>query len=270
MLLRVHFLGPILAFSLLAHSARAQSTVNVAPSQIQSIKVYGPEAPEFAKHLTDLRVDAATRAAAAAVLSRSIVVSNTADRPVSKFVVRFEYINPAGKMYSENQWQEPSARFETGTSLLITPSRTLTESLRSHWPMGATLSFAPGSVLDAIVRSPVFRVSVDSVLFPDGDFYGPDAAQAWAKLSEEREFVRATRAELEALGTDLMRIQQKLVEIYRPIAERKPGQGLRVTMMRERMYGELMDLAKSGYEPFRTALQERFGDQTLTALRRKF
>jgi hypothetical protein len=115
-------------------------------------------------------------------------------------------------------------------------------------------------------------VAVDSVLFADGDFYGPDVSGAWVALVEERQFVRATRSELERIGVDLERIQDKLNEVHRPRVERKPvpGEGLRIGLMREKMFGELTYAAKGGYEAFRAELEARFGESALTVLRRVF
>jgi hypothetical protein len=267
-----HSLWSILAISYLAVPAFAQEGFTVVSSQIQGVSVNGPGSPGFAQQLSVLGVDAKVGSAAAAILSRAIVVSNTTNRPVSKFVVRFEYINPAGKMFSENQWQEPREGFEAGGARLITVSKALTEGIRSHWPEETLLQATNGSMSGTIMRSPLIRVSLDAVLFADGDFVGPDVAGAWRMLSEERDFVRTTRLELEQIGGNLEQIHQKLDEIHKPIVDRKlvPGEGIRVTMMREQMFGALTYAASKGYEVFRTALQTRFGESTLTPLTRKF
>jgi len=265
-------LWSILAVSYLAVPAFAQEGFTVISSQIPGISVNGPGSPGFAQQLSVLGVDTKVGGATAAILSRAVVVTNTTNRPVSKFVVRFEYINPAGKMFSENQWQEPIEGLEARGSRLITVSKALTEGVRSHWPEETLLQAMNGSMSGAIIRSPTIRVSLDAVLFADGDFIGPDVAGAWRMLSEEREFVRATLLELEQIGGNLEQIHQKLDEIHKPIVDRKlvPGEGMRVTMMREQMFGALSYAANKGYESFRAALQTRFGQYTLTPLTRKF
>jgi hypothetical protein len=249
----------------------AQSEFTVVSSLIPGVRVDGPDAPGFANHLAEIGVDAKIREAAAAFLSRAIVVTNTSNRPIAKLVVRFDYMNPVGKMLADIQWQEPYLSLAPGSSRLVTASSSLAEAIRSRWPEDLLRSAVSGAGSGAIIRSPVVRISVDSVLFADGEFYGPDLSGAWDKLTQEQEFVRVARRDLEQLGDDMERVQRKLDEIYDPIARRKPvtGEGIRVTMLRERMFLLLRNKTNS-YESFQKVLQSQFGNDTFLNLRRKY
>ncbi len=262
-----YFLRSILALSQFALPAVAQSTFTVTPSQIPGVQVYGPDTPEFAKHLSDLAVETKTRADGAAYLSRAIVVINSTNRPIAKFVVRFDYLNAAGEMIAENQWQEPYQPFEPGAVRLITVSGgVLAEAIRSHWPADLIARTTRIPERDGIARSPLIRASVDSVLFTDGDFFGPDVAGAWGRLIAEQEFVRSTRTELERLGRDMEEIQRRLQEIRKPV----PGTLGGISLLRAKIFGTLILSANGGYEPFLAMLEAAFGEKTLTVLQRKF
>ncbi len=271
MSLRVHFLGPTLAYSWLTLAASAQ-TFTVIPSLIPGIRVDGPETPAFAKHLADLGVDAKARLTAEAFLSRAIVVTNATDRPVAKVVVRFEFLDPSGRIGAEVQWQEPREGLAPGASRLVTVDRTITEAIRAHAADEMVRQVPSGSRSQMITRSPMARVSVDSVLFADGDFFGPDVSGSWGMLLQEQEFVKATRSQLDSAGADLEKIQRSLAEMHQPNVYRKilPGEDVRVRMMREKMFGELTYAARGGYDAFRIALQERFGEKAFGGLRRRF
>lgn len=271
MLARVSLRTVLLWGLCLAGAMFGQSGFVVMPSQVPGLDVYGPEAPEFSRHISDLGVDVKGDNATDAFLSHAIVVRNASNRPISKFVVRFEYLNPAGKPYSENQWQESKPGFQPGAAQLVTVSRTVTEAIRSHWPKEVLERFITGSVVDAILRSPTVLVSLDAVLFADGEFFGPDVSGAWKMLTEEQEFIRSTRLELERIGADMGAIQKKLDEVYQPFVDRKPipGEGFGVTMARQQMFSTLSFAYKGGYESLRATLEARFGEGTLVALRRK-
>jgi hypothetical protein len=229
----------------LALPAFAQSPLTVVqPSQIPGIQTDGPATPAFVEYVSHLSGDPDVNAA---LLSRSMLVTNNTDRLVSNLVVRFEYPSPSGKIVSKTLWQEPRSGFHPGESRLVT--------------------------LSAKVKDPdIVRASLDSVLFSDGEFYGPDLFGAWAKLVEEQQFVRATRVYLENSGRDMQRVQQKLEEIHKSVMDRKPepGEGSSTTMLRERIYGELNGPARNGYERFAAELQARFGEAMLPVLTRKF
>lgn len=233
----------------------AQPFVTIAATIIPGVRVYGPETPEYAKHLSDLGIDP-TLSSAAAWVPYSMVVRNESSRPIAKFSTRYDYVGRTGRMTASGWFQEPREGFAPGETRLIT--------VRS---MNAVPS-------EAILRSPILRISLDSVLFADGDFHGPDQYNYWKRLNSEQEFVRRTRIEFEQMGNDMERIRRKLDEMNKQLLSGKlpPDEVVNGSMarMRSLIQGVLSSEARKGYEPYRDALQAQFGEQTFFNFKRKY
>ncbi|MEP7352687.1 MAG: hypothetical protein ABI824_05600 [Acidobacteriota bacterium] len=244
----------------------------MAESQIPGIRVSGPQTPEFAKYISDLSGgtkinDPETSASVANLLTRAIVVTNTGNRAIKLFVVRWEFTNARGGRQAEGQWQEfpDNTHFDPGASRLITTNPNLSAALRS--PQVDSALAQTGAVKGrAMFQSSSIRVSVDAVLFADGGFNGPDASGIFNELTAEQKFVRGFRAELESLGPDMEKIETRLREMLSQKPE--PGE-LRTIHRRMDMAVKLLGATRLGEPHFRSVLEADYGDAERPTLRRE-
>jgi hypothetical protein len=151
--------------------------------------------------------------AATPVLPNSAIVTNSGKNTVVLFVVRFEYRHSAGVVVRDYRSSEP--KLKPSASEIVDPMGSLASYLTPRGLSTADRSYAAFlAQLDRIKNGPSIRASLDSVLYDNGQFAGPDVANTFDNLIEENVAITGLFKELRGLtGASDSQIESRLNEV---------------------------------------------------------
>jgi hypothetical protein len=268
----------VILVTLLARSLAGQ-TVEFAPSTIPGFQIFAAQGHDnlFAATVPD----SSGRDAISPVLPLSVYVQNNGTRSAVKLVVRWDWVNAGGKGVANTV-----ARDFTLSPLgpqgvrLITPVSGFTQAVE----MGQTSSLLGagyGSQMqtyDMIARSPTIRVSLDAVVFDNGEFQGPDLFGSFAATTTAHAYLMSFLSDLKTLaGQPDQNVQAKLTEVI----QAKPlGLNQAVTFSKRTAQARLLQavLTMKGRAEFERVLDQTYrryssetgttrGEPSSTALR---
>ena len=204
----------VILATLLARSLAGQ-TIEFAPSTIPGFQIFAAQGHDdlFAATVPDSK----GREAISPVLPLSVYVQNNSARSAVKFVVRWDWVNAGGMRVAETVARD-FTQFPFGPQgvRLITPVGGLTQAIE----MGNTSSLLGAGygsqmqIYDRIARSPTIRVSLDAVVFDNGEFQGPDLFGSFAAIATAHTHLMNFLSDLKALaGQPDQNVQAKLTEV---------------------------------------------------------
>jgi hypothetical protein len=179
----------------------AGQTIEFAPSSIPGFQIFatGGHDDLFAAAVPDSN----GRAAISTALPLSVYVQNNGTRSAVKFVVRWDWVNTSGKAVAETIIRDfPYSPFGPQAVRLITPVGGFTQAIET----GQTSSLVGAGyasqlqMYDRIANSPTIRVSLDAVVFDNGEFQGPDLFGSFAAMTSAHAYIVDFLSELKALA----------------------------------------------------------------------
>lgn len=201
--------------------AHAQS-FQLQPTQLVGIELVGPGSPEFNTLVAKLVPDAGTRASLRPALEFSFIVRNAGVRPIQWITVRFDYtsratLKPVAGTISQAYDGLPKGAFD-----LFLPSGAVSKLYGARPVQGSLLH------VSEFQSSPVVKASVDSIIYSDGEFAGPDRASRFPRLSRESQEFNELLQELrgmkgqpvEALRTRLEQVSKEPRRKMEPLSPR--------------------------------------------------
>lgn len=204
----------VILATLLARSLAGQA-IEFAPSTIPGFQIFAAQGHDdlFAAIVPDSN----GRDAISPVLPLSVYVQNNSTRSAVKFVVRWDWVNAGGKGVADTVARDfTQSPFGPQGVRLITPVGGFTQAIE----MGNTSSLLGagyGSQMetyDMIARSPTIRVSLDAVVFDNGEFRGPDLFGSFAAMTTAQAYLMNFLSDLKALaGQPDQNVQAKLTEV---------------------------------------------------------
>jgi hypothetical protein len=215
------------AFFALASGSWARPTVTVAPvdPSLAGMSLIGPSDSGYQAAVGAL-VQASDVADLAAVRPYSVVLVNNTGRNVFTYVVRFDYTAPQGRtgnqrVGSSQMPPNPKPLIAAGKQALITIRGQYTGT--GGGAGSVVLKLRPNEYYQTAVN---MTISLDSVLFDDGLFVGPDRSGQFARdtaaLSAHVAFYKAVPA---FQGQDPSQLAQYLSSLA-PAASRQADAGL--------------------------------------------
>lgn len=204
----------VILATLLAHSLAGQ-TIEFAPSTIPGLQIFAAQGHDdlFAATVPDSN----GRDAISPVLPLSAYVQNNSTRSVVRFVVRWDWVNAGGKSVAQTVDRDfPQSPFGFQGVRLITPVGTFTQAIEMR-QTSRLLGAGYGSQMETynmIARSPIIRVSLDAVVFDNGEFQGPDLFGSFAAITNAHANLMSFFSDLKALaGQPDQNVQAKLTEV---------------------------------------------------------
>lgn len=175
-------------FSVTLEPMYGASVVSVSSSPIEGLKIHGPETKEFTSSVSRIVPDQSVRDTLADGLRLSVVVENESSRPIRGITMRFEATNRIGKRIARTETFEDldpaiPAFFKRRGLVLISMYRAVSQlALSKQWGRSKAVS------ADIAQQRPVFgtftdiTATIDSVIFDDGQFAGPDIGDRYASI----------------------------------------------------------------------------------------
>ena len=200
--------------ALLARSLAGQ-TVEFAPSTIPGFQIFAAQGHDdlFATTVPDSN----GRDAISPVLPLSVYVQNNSTRSAVQFVVRWDWVNLGGKGVAYTSARDfTQSPFGPQAVRLITPVAGFTQAIetgKTSSLLGAGYAGQMGTY-DMIARSPAIRVSLDAVVFDNGEFQGPDLFGSFGAATTAHAYVMGFLSDLKAMaGQPDQDVQAKLTEV---------------------------------------------------------
>jgi len=260
-------LALIVAGSLFAENTCAGQVVSASQTHgIPDVIFVGPSDATFGERLLPLHTPEMNIAAYQTLLNYSIIIENRGTRPIAAYAIRYDFVGPSGTpvvstITHDARWA--GTKFAPGQTRIVTPLGSVD---------GLTRATSSGiiSKLNPLLGATNIRVSLDSVLFADGQFAGPDASQVREKFLAQTHATTTFVAELTQLegqpdGVLLAKLDAVIAasKVQRA-APYKTRSDVIVERVRQRVGMDATrlrrTLAKSGrakYEVLRQALLER-------------
>ena len=177
----------ILTLPILCPAAWPQ-TVSVVPSSITGVEILGPESPQYGPYLDQI-IGPARSPLLSAWLPYGVVLRNCTAQPLMAVAVHWEVTGadgPAGKFTIEaTAWDRPDHRLAAGKNAVAIPVLLFQEGSRLppqyqlNPPAGAPLG-STGS-LPRFQSAQTIKVNLDGVVFPSGQFVGPDLSHEFER-----------------------------------------------------------------------------------------
>ena len=250
----------VILATLLAQSLAGQ-TIEFAPSTIPGIQIFA--APGHDDLFAATVPDSNGRDAISPVLPLSVYVQNNSTRSVVRFVVRWDWVNAGGKGVAQTVARDFTlSPFAPAGVRLVTPVGAFTQAIE----MGKTsnlLGAGYGSLMqtyDMIAHSPTIRVSLDAVVFDNGEFQGPDLFGSFAAITNAHAYIMNLLSDLKALtGQPDQSVQAKLTEVI----EAKPfglNQNQMVSFLKRNTQARLLQgiLSLKGRAEFERVLDQTY------------
>jgi hypothetical protein len=206
----------VILATLFARSLAGQ-TIEFAPSTIPGFQIFAAQGHDdlFAAAVPDSN----GRDAISPVLPLSVYVQNNSTRSAVKFVVRWDWVNAAGKGVAVTVARDfPRSPFGPQGVRLITPVGEFTQAIENGKTSGLLGAGYGGRMqtYDMIARSPTIRVSLDAVVFDNGEFQGPDLFGSFALVTTAHADLMNFLSDLKALaGQPDQNVQAKLTEVIK-------------------------------------------------------
>jgi len=167
---------PILALIFAAGATALGQAVTILPSSVPQVEITDRSAAAFRSMADRLLTEASVRGVVEPALPYSVLVTNASSRAITYYVIRFDYLNRAGKGVSSTLRMDRRARrkVEARSSEIVFPILALTEAaVDGNLPRVASgMSNTISRVLANFAQSPQVVASVDSVVYEDGEFLG--------------------------------------------------------------------------------------------------
>lgn len=166
--------------------------MKISPSGVEGISLIAPGSAEFEAALAAL-LGAVPRDAVDPAIPFSVIVANDSPRPVAFLGVRFDMTGPLGKAYSVIHYADTlrtpdKADFRPGTKRFVCAEPSYTSLLlRGHGEPDPRARLN----LENLNKALDVRASLDSVVYDNGRFEGPDSLGAYERLVKEREMESA-------------------------------------------------------------------------------
>jgi hypothetical protein len=248
-------LRPLLGLVFATGLPLAAQTFTVTPSTIEGVELIGPSSPRFAP-LADQFIgpEAKQSPLIASTLPLLVFANLTGSRKVVLFSVRYDF-SVDGTPRHHVHTQETRNGFVRGPQI-VTPLGPITQAIRD----GNTGRLVQGQsshfrTLSTLTASPEIAVSLDGVVYDDGEFVGADRSETFLYLRQERAQVQAIAKEFRDIDsmTD-QAILARLAVIANAPPERTPG-GRGV--FRQRLVADSLRarLTAGGREAFRDGLR---------------
>jgi hypothetical protein len=166
--------------------------MNVLPSAIAEVAVYGPDSPEFERGIVAI-LGRAPRELLKPALPFSVIVENKASRGIALLGVRFDLLGPKAKLYSVVHYADTlrnphKGDFLPGALRFVCAEPEYTALVRSG---GSAVQTRGRMNLDNLRKMLSVSASLDCVAFEDGQFFGADSQGAFARFGQEREAEQA-------------------------------------------------------------------------------
>ena len=161
--------------------------MKVVPSTIEGVTLIAPDDAMFEAELAPL-LTRVTREQIAAAIPFSVIVKNQADRAIAMLGMRFDMLGPRAKPqsvvhYADSLRNPEKADLRPGTARWVCAEHSYTSLvLRGEGETGRRERLT----LDTLRQMLSIQASIDSVVFDDGRFTGPDTQKAFERLNEER------------------------------------------------------------------------------------
>jgi hypothetical protein len=175
--------------------------MKVAPSSVEGVAIYGPDAPEFEPALVNI-LGRAPRELLRPALPFSVIVENRADCSVALLGVRFDMVGPKSKQYSVLHYADTlrnpeKAELPPGARRFVCAEPAYTSLVIRAESVASTRGRMN---LDNLRRMLQIRATLDCIGFADGSFHGPDSQGALNRLTRERAAEQALIAQVLELG----------------------------------------------------------------------
>jgi len=238
--------------------AYAQS-FQLQPTQLVGIELVGPESPEFNTLVAKLVPDAGIRATLRPALAFSFIVRNTGVRPIQWITVRFDYTSPATLKPVAGTISQAYDGLPKGAFDLFLPSGAVSK-LYGARPVQGSLTH-----VSELRSSPVVKASVDSIIYSDGQFAGPDRASRFPRLSRDSQEFNELVQELRGMkGQPVEVIRTRLEQISKEPRRKMEGLSPRARTAR----GFLGLLDQWGLDRMERALSDRASNPPAPAVRK--
>src|SRR5579872_2586398 len=161
----------ILTFSVVCPALWPQ-TVSVAPSNVSGVEILEAQAPQASPYVDQI-LGPIRSELLNAWLPYGVVLRNCSAQPLMAVAVRWEVTGPDGridKVVMENTaWDQSAYRLPPGKNVVVLPVLVLSDGSR------LPASSVPGSgKLPGFQSAQSIKVNLDGVVFPSGQFVGPD------------------------------------------------------------------------------------------------
>lgn len=231
-MLPVAYVSRRVAFTLLAFCLPSPAQqFNSTPSEIPGIEVIGPSSGEFTELLNQLVPKPEDRAVLQPTLPYSFFVRNASGRAIRSLVARFEYTSPmTGKSVAgvlQQNYGAGNFGFASNEVELFTPSGALSQFRTAN----GTKYEAALRMLSEVQGSPIIRGTIDSAIFADNEFAGPDRAGMFIHLRKEFEQYRSLVSEMDRMR---LRADDVVLNTLRDISQEKPEESGRFILVRRR------------------------------------
>jgi hypothetical protein len=162
--------------------------MKVAESSIDSVLIYGPDAPEFEPALIEI-LGRAPRELLRPALPFSVIVENRSTRAVTLLGVRFDMVGARAKQYSVVHYADTLRNPEKAELRPCGKRFVCAEPAYTSLVIRAeSVASTRGRMnLDNLRRMLQIRACIDCVAFDDGSFHGPDSQSALDRFTRERE-----------------------------------------------------------------------------------
>lgn len=176
--------------------------MKVAPSSVEGVSIYGPEAPEFESGLLRI-LGRAPRELLRPALPYSVIVENQACRSVTLLGVRFDMVGQKAKQYSVVHYADTlrnpeKTELTTGAFRFVCAEPAYTSLVIRAESVASTRGRMN---LDNLRRMLQIRASLDCVAFEDGSFHGPDSQGALDRFTKETDAEKALISQVLELQT---------------------------------------------------------------------
>jgi hypothetical protein len=227
------------------------------PSQIDNLEIISPSSPQFESLVEKIVPDRIGRDVIRPALPYSVIIRNNGDRRVRAIVVRYSFFPSATK-------QEPAAgtlmqsypkgQFARGAAELFTPAGAVRQVNR---PSGPAYEVALRHLAE-VRKSPSIRVSLDAIIFEDGELVGPDEADTFRYLVREGVQLRGLLREIQSMENQ----SDEVLLARLSSVSREPREFVGSHMIRDRLAAAEM-LAKSLAKNGRQALNQLIAELLL-------
>jgi hypothetical protein len=217
------------------HASASPGNLEVLRSPVPDIQIVDPSQPDFENYVREIVPDAAGREAIAPALPYSITLRNIGVRRITWVTVRYTYTDADGRPGSSVlAWdcRGSAARPSPGIIVLITPDGQFTEAVwtrsASSLPSSGLYSERVGR-MEALAKSPKVIASLDSAVYDNGEFVGPDVSGRFSdmKMSAARMLALVNGVRAMADGPD-----EGILTFLDRFAEEKPGPGMNADQTR--------------------------------------
>ena len=182
-------------------------------SAVSGVSLIAPNSPMYDAAVHDLVPKLGDRTVLSPILPYSVVVKNVGARDIHTIIVRYEYINgtvknPTGAFIAPQQ----RGQFAAGAAELFTPSGALRNFIRRDRNAYELALRNLPQVADSLT----VRVSLDGIVFEDGEFLGPDKTETFKYLRYQVESFQEVLSEVSAMRSQPDElVQARLEELSR-------------------------------------------------------